>query len=214
MKIASLIKFSGGVLLAFALTGNLAKALPIAYGDINFAGTSATLGDATDLTTTSFTAAHFIKTVTDDTVTAGTTDGDYSALTGGETVSFSTPFDFVSLESVAPTFTEPLWTIISGGVTYSFTVLGNDVVTYAHNTHGVVTGIDIQGDAIANITGFNPNANATYNIQIGTAGASIGFQVQNSAPAVPDSGATALLIGLGVAAIGLGLVTRRRASIA
>jgi hypothetical protein len=99
-------------------------------------------------------------------------------------------------------------------VTYSFTTLGPDVVTLSQNTHHVVTGIDIQGFAIANITGYAPNENGQYNIQIGTTGGKIGFQVQNSAPEVPDQGATALLIGLGLAGIGLGIVASRRARIA
>lgn len=211
MRKAFLLNLLCGLLLAFALNANVARALPIAYGDVNFQAASATLGSPTDATTTSFLSADFIKAIMNDTVMAGDEDGAYSALNGGgASVSFATPFNFVSLETASPTFTEPLWTITSGGVTYSFSTLGPDMVTYSKNVKGVVTGIDIQGDGTATITGYAPNEDASYNIQIGTTGGRIGFQVENSAPQVPDQGATALLIGLGLAAMGLGLVARRR----
>lgn len=200
MKTASLTKIACGLIAASAFAVLQASASPLFTGDINFLG-SATLNKAIPNATT-------ITKVT-ATVDGTSTTGDYSAVPGGTAVTFSTPLNFVTLETALPSTVTPWWTFTVAGKTYNFAIDGS--VTVTQTKVGANSQLDIDGSGTAWATGFAANDNTSFQLSIGKSGGStLHFGDSTSAPGVPDSGTTALLIGLGLAGVGIGMVAQRR----
>ncbi len=197
----SLLKLSGAFLLAASLTANPAKAVPPVVGGISIAGGTVTYpSPQTTINATAF------ASILGGVVQIGS-NGDYAA-TSGDAVTF-TPFDF-SASAVTP-----LWVFTESGTTYAF-----DATSIAVNTQ-TSTSIDLSGTGIAAITGFaSTPANWTFTVTgpsfVSTAADFDSYAAVTSAATwtatvtVPDKGATAPLIGLGLIAIGLATVAQRR----
>jgi hypothetical protein len=202
MNTTSLTKLACGIAAASALLALHANADPIVVGDIDFTG-SVALDNPIP-------GSSVITSVTGK-VQSGTQMGDYVGVPDNTPVWFATPLSFVTLESVSPSTVTPWWKFTVGTTTYSFSIVGD---VFAHQSvAGDASFLDIAGSGDAAITGFATNDNATFDISIGKTGsADLTFGNSNAAtaPAVPDNGSTGLLIGLGLAGIGAGLVAQRK----
>jgi hypothetical protein len=200
MKTASLTKLTCALVAASAFVALHANANPLVTGDIDFTG-SVVLDHAIPHATT-------INSVSGK-VQAGSQDGDYSSVANGTAVAFSTPLNFIALESVAPSTVTPWWSFTVGTTTYSFSIVGDVAVN--QYVSGGSSFLNISGTGDAAITGYATNDDASFDISIGKTGASkLTFGNSTSASAVPDSGTTALLIGLGLAGVGIGMIAERR----
>lgn len=185
MKLATLAKLSSVLILTIALV----KADPIIQGSINFDGV-ATTNDGTLATATSFTS------ISDTFVFPGST-GSYLTVPLFEPVTF-TPFSF-SASGVTP-----LWTFTVGAVTYSFNA-----------TSIVVDGqsagfLNLSGTGWASITGYETTEGTWSITDTTTKKGSHIFTFGADSATVPDSSGTALLIGLGLAGVAVGMVAQRR----
>jgi hypothetical protein len=171
---------------AFGLCGHL-QAGPI-NGSINFDGiaTSDTgmLGNASSLTIT-------------DTSVYPQELGSYAPVPTGTPAAF-TPF---SLTAAGVT---PLWTFTSGGLTYSFDATSIVVVKQTNAF------LDLEGNGNANITGFTETSGmwSITDTVVGGKSVFVFGEATEAGPStgpntVPDSGMTALLLGLGTGAIAL-----------
>ena len=133
----------------------------------------------------------------------GLPDGSYTG-TAGSSVTWNA---FGWNPSTAPV--SPLWTFTSGGRTYSFD-LGNVTIKSQDNTF-----LNLLGSGTLNITGSGPSYSPTsgswsFTISNPTGGAKSNFAftfANSQTAAVPDGGASAMLLGLGV--LGLGMVRRK-----
>ena len=185
-KLSSLTTLASALFLAFSLSGNLAHATPI-DGTINFDG-EATTNSGNLATATSFTSIIGTMVVPQET-------GSYAAIPAVTPVTF-TPFTF-SAAGVTP-----LWTLTLAGITYSFNA--TSIVVDAQNANF----LNISGTGIASITGYT-NTAGTWSITDTSVGGSPTFTF-GADSVVPDSGITALLILLGLAGVGLGVLAQRR----
>lgn len=182
------LKLILGLALAAMVTGQAHAVLSDISGSIAFTGEFATDSDSDFTSATAFTS---ITAVTGGPTSAGT--GDYSVLPTFTPLTFNT-FSF------SDTGVAPLWSIINAGTTYSFDATTVNVTTQTINA------LIISGSGIGSISGVI-NRNDTAGSWIVTAdksGASFQF---SSTAVVPDSGATAALLGLGL--IGLAGAARR-----
>ncbi len=182
MKLTQITKIGSLLVVSAALIAT-AKALPIS-GDINFDGV-ATTNTGSLATATAFTSISGVTVVPVE-------DGNYAGTTGAP-VTF-TPFSF-SAAGVTP-----LWTFTWGGITYSFDATSITIVSQK------VGFLNLEGNGWAMETGFDATA-GTWSITDTGTKATVTF---GSAATVPDSGATALLIGLGLAGVAAGLVAQRK----
>jgi hypothetical protein len=181
MKYKSLSIFA--LAAAFGLCGHL-QAGPIT-GSINFDGIDTTntgkLGNASSLATITQTSTYPQEL------------GSYAPVPAGTPVTF-TPF---SLTAAGVT---PLWTFTSGGLTYSFDATSIAIVDQSNGF------LDLSGNGMASITGFTSTP-GTWSITDTAVGNertfAFGEETNIDSPTVPDSGMTALLLGLGLGAIAL-----------
>lgn len=185
MKLTELTKIGSALIVSAALIAS-AKATPIT-GSINFDGVAKT--NTNNLSSaTAFTSISGVTVVPFE-------SGNYAGTTGAA-VTF-TPFSF---SSVAVT---PLWTFTIGAVTYSFDAVGPiTIVTQNANF------LNIQGSGWATETGFDATQ-GTWSIT-DTAQGKITTFTFGASSTVPDSGATALLIALGLAGVAVGVVAQRK----
>jgi hypothetical protein len=179
----SFSKFVGVILLALSL-GTAAHALPIT-GSIGFTGPYTANNDNLTLATT----------LTFGTVeVTGVHDGDFSGIATGTVA--TTP----AFLSVNPTVlpATPIWEVGGFALTLSSLVeIGN-----------TPTSLTLEGFGEINAVGFDP----TPGYWVGTfnrAGTNFTFSASSNAEpvAVPDGGASAVLLGTGLIAVGL--ATRR-----
>jgi hypothetical protein len=183
MKLTQITKIGALLIVSAALIAS-AKALPSITGDINFDGIAKT--DTGNLATaTAFTSISGVSVVPVE-------DGTYAGTTGAPAT--FTPFSF-SAAAVTP-----LWTFTWGGVTYTFDATSVTVVTQIKGF------LNLQGSGWAMATGY-ANTLGSWSITDTGKQATVTF---GSAATVPDSGATALLIGLGLAGVAAGLVAQRK----
>ena len=171
------------------------KAVAIS-GEILFSGNLVRNGTSY-LDATAITAFNNVETI-------GVSSGAYAPIPAN-TPGTINPFTFVGVGTVtepAPPLT--LWTLTSGGVLYSFQLnsVGYDAVPTA-------TSLALHGSGIARIQDattladlFDPTA-GVWDLQAGTVG---NFHF-SAGTTVPDGGATAMLIGVGV--LGLGALRRK-----
>jgi hypothetical protein len=216
---ASGLLLAAGLSLALSLTSARATPIPI-VGSISF------LGNATVNTNNLGTATAFTSFSTD---TVDETSGAYSTIptlsglpvtfpsggfvfyTGGGSTADGMLFS--STPVAAPLTTMPLWTFTTvGGATYSFSATGT--INVAQDS----SFLDLSGVGTANITGGGTNYAATsgkWTIEETDTGASFSFGASSGETALlPDQTSTNLLIGLGLAAIGMGWFTRGRMAVA
>jgi hypothetical protein len=195
MKLATLTKFSPVLVLAMALLGNVARANPIIQGQINFDGV-ATTNNGTLATATSF------ATITSTYVVPGNT-GTYSSVPLFTPVTF-TPFTF---SPFPPGGVTPLWTFTVGSVSYWFDATS---LTVDSQSAGF---LNLSGSGWAYITGYTPTLGVwsiTDTTPAGKPSKHPTFTFGADSATLPDSGGTALLIGLGLAGIAAGMVAQRR----
>ena len=190
MKLATLAKFSPALVLTMALVGNVARANPIIQGSINFDGVATT--DTGNLgTATAFTS------ITQTYVFPGQT-GTYTAVPTFTPVSF-TPFSF-SAAGVTP-----LWSFTVGSVSYWFDATS---ITIDNQSAGF---LNLSGNGWAYITGYTPTEGTWSITDTNTSKkTSKTFTFGADSATLPDNGGTALLIGLGLAGIAVGMVAQRR----
>jgi hypothetical protein len=196
MKTASFSKLASGLIIAVALgSANLAKADPI-QGTINFDGVATLNGSANGLGT----AATAFSTITNVIVAPGSQSGDYSVVPDAYS-----PVTFKAFSFDAAGVT-PLWTFAFDGLTYSFDATSVSVIANVP-----ADSITLYGTGEASITGFTDSF-GTWDMTVsGNGSTNFTFGDANT---VPDKGTTALLIGLGLAGVGVGVVAQRRRKLA
>lgn len=193
MKLSTLLKFTSTGLMAVALSLGVAKAGPIT-GSIDFyAKTPPKTNTGSLATATAFTS------IPDVFVQNGPT-GSYAGLEG-DSVTFSTPLVF------SQTGSNLLWTLNTGSGVYTF---DENSIVVTRGNFGSTQFLNIAGTGDAFWNGTDESS-GTWSITDTTTG-SAGFTFSASTT-VPDSGATSLLIGLGIAAIAFGLYTQKRKSL-
>jgi len=189
MKLSTLTKFSAALIISAALCGSLARATPIS-GTINFDGV-AKVNTGNLLTATSFTSISGVTVVPVE-------SGNYTG-TVGDSVSF-TPFAFSALS------VSPLWSFWVGGTHYWFDASGK--ITVTQFAVGKLDFLNVSGNGVAWETGFDATP-GVWSITDTSAGKESTFAF-GADTTVPDSGATALLIGLGLAGVAVGMIAQRR----
>ena len=164
------------------------QAVPIS-GVINFGTSSSATVNSGNLGT-----ATAISSYGNVFVSAGTETGSYAPLNGGgnfgSTLAFST-FGFGG--NVLSPASVLLWTVASGGVTYSFTATSVQIVL--QNS----TFLDLQGNGSANITGYDSTI-GTWSMLFTGLGGTTTFTF-GAATAVPDNGTTVMLLGAAFAGL-------------
>lgn len=147
-------------------------------------------------------------------VGTGTQSGAYVGTGGTTGVSFST----FSFDPLAPAPVDPIWSFTKDMVEYSFRL---DSITSVSRDDlgGGLFALAVAGIGVGSITGWDDTAGAFSITSTGRAGetelgfAGFAFTTTPDEPGqVPDSGATAALLGLSV--LGLTFVARRRAAAA
>src|SRR5690606_21996106 len=188
----------GSLLLALA-AANFASAVPIS-GKIYFNSTGATV-DTGDLATANAYLA-FDPVFVSGGLSSPT--GDYTGLAGAA-VTFNT-FNFGT-----PVVPFTLWTIIDGGLKYSFEAHSVSIKPDRDSEF-----LNLRGNGIATITdefgndvGYDATSGTWTITNTGQGGQVFTF---GATTAVPDGGTTAALMGLGLVAVGM--IARRRRAIA
>ena len=93
----------------------------------------------------------------------------------------------------------PLWTFTSGGRTYSF-----DLTSLISRVQPGDDTLDLRGTGILRITGAGPSYDPTVGSWVFTANQGGGtFSFSSSNAALPEGGATVLMLGMAVGGIGL-----------
>jgi hypothetical protein len=165
------------------------QAVPIS-GTIDFNG-GATTDTGNLATANAFTS---FSGVTVSTAVAPT--GDYSSVPGGTSVPTMNGFTFDP-----PGGVPLLWSFVSGGITYSFSLTSASVVAQSSGF------LNVAGNGIASITGFDPTP-GTFSITLtGSSGAPSKVFSFTAETAVPEGGATVALLGVGLVALA---VARRK----
>lgn len=186
MKLIASPRLSAALFLTVGLLANGARANPVISGIINFDGVATT--DTGNLATaTAYTSIY------DTYVFPGST-GAYTTVPLFSPATF-TPFSF-SAGSVLP-----LWTFSVGATTYSFSATSINIDTQNGKF------LNLSGMGWANITGYQ-TTEGTWTITDTTTKGPV-FTFGASTQALPDSGGTALLIGLGMAGIVAAMISRR-----
>jgi len=189
MKLNTLTKVGSALILSAAICCPLAKATPIS-GTINFDG-EAKVNTGNLLTATSFTSISGVSVVPVE-------SGNYSGTTGAP-VTF-TPFSFTA------SAVTPLWAFTVGSTSYWFNATGTIDVTQFSIKNAKF--LNLSGAGWAYETGYTPTL-GTWSITDTSTGSETTFAF-GADTTVPDSGSTALLIGLGLAGVAVGMIARRR----
>ena len=129
----------------------------------------------------------------------GTQEGAYAGVSGATVVTFNNlVYDPFPVGGVTP-----LWTFVSAGNTYSFDLTSLTV------TERTATDLVLRGVGTLTISGglYTPTTGA-FSLSADTSN-NVTFVFSSTVSAVPDSGATLALLGLGL--LGLGYVRQRLA---
>jgi uncharacterized membrane protein len=198
MKTKSLPIKSMSIVLALAGFALNTQAIPSSIaGSISFSGT-------TTMDTTSFMTA--TKFVSFQTVTVGAESalsGNYVGTSGAAVT--VTPFTWSPPTASTPI--NPLWTFVSGGLTYSFDL------SVLHMDFASPTGILLSGTGTAHITGFTDTVGhwdfSAQSLNLAT----FTFSSTTTVPStVPDGGTTAITLGasfLGMCLVGFKTKTHK-----
>ncbi len=189
MKLNTLTKVGSALILSAAICSPLAKATPI-EGTINFDGV-AKVNTGNLLTATSFTSISAVSVVPVE-------SGNYAGTTGAP-VTF-TPFSFTA------SAVTPLWAFTVGGTSYWFDATG--AINVTKFSFKGADFLNLSGSGMAWETGYSATP-GTWSITDTSTGKESTFSF-GADTAVPDSGATALLIGLGLAGVAVGVIAQRR----
>lgn len=177
--------------LAGAVSSAMAISVPI-NGSIDFAG-DFTLADGAGNATSNFLVATQFSDFIGEHVNV-THTGSYASVPTGTAVTF-TPFVFDPAGSVTP-----LWTFTVGTTVYSFNLTSFFIDTRSSSSIHL----------IGNGTAFIDDGSGTYSPTDGlwdlSAGTSTTFHF-SAGNTVPDGGATAMLLGVGL--LGLGALRRK-----
>jgi hypothetical protein len=196
MKITRIIHLTTALGCGLALSA-VSKANPTVAGVIQFQGSAQTNSPTTAAYATEITGFLGMQ------VSIG--NGSYAGLgidlSNPVAVTYSPIVSFTNISLDA----QPLWTFTYGGNTYSF--VATSISVLVDNT---TTGeLEIGGSGTASITGDVSNPGGHWSIDMTGEGVSEIFG-DSASTNVPDSGMTALLIGLGLAGVGLGAIAMRR----
>lgn len=172
---------------AFAVS---AQAMMI-NGSISIGGAVTPTGSFPNVTSLTFVNA---------TVSASTQTGAYVG-TDGSTVTMDSPLSINPL----PTLPLQIWSFVYNSDTYSFEL---NTMSVTQDTDG----LKIIGSGTADITGgvYDPTP-GVFRLTTQSGSATVSFSATTN---VPDSGTTALLLGLGLLGLALGLTFRRAKSAA
>ncbi len=201
MKIPPIFPKTASILLALAGSVSGLQADTIT-GIISFSGTT-TIDSSSFVTGTRFTSFQNVFV------------GAPSALTGdylGTSSSAVTMTPFTWMPATASTPINPLWTFLSGGLTYSFNL------SALHEDYASPTGLLLSGLGTAYITGVGVDkkmSDGSWNFSAQTLGfstftfsSSTASSTDAPAPLVSDGGSTAILLS-GALLLGLGVVGRK-----
>jgi len=186
------------VTLALAGLALTARAVPIT-GAISLAGSfTPTGGDINTATSFQSLGPAFATSVSGSFLTSSNIVTFPSA---GASLFSMTPFGYGT--SGSPNLTPgPLqvWTTTNGGVTTSFTLQSISVVD-----HNVNNQVGLIGTGVFSMTGFEATF-GTFNLTANQAQTTFSFSSSQEATGrVPDAGSSALLLGLGLGCLGLGV---------
>ena len=187
------MKMTKTLALIGALTSGIsALAVPIT-GSIGFTGTYTQNGGTSGNLATA-------TSMSIDTVGVDTADGNLTGATSP--LSFATPIG-VNANST-DLIGDQLWSVTVGADTFTFAVL-TEAQVYGGNLPGPLGNtkqINLQGTGIMS-DGAGPldDTAGTWQLSFGVSGTSFTWQ-STSAANVPDGGATAMLLGVGLVAIG------------
>ena len=195
------------VVLAMGVAAPAAQAAPIT-GGISFIGDATSIGGTTWATATgiNFTGcAACVGANAGKEATVENTMGSYNG-TAGAFVDFT---DFMFSPNLSPNPVTPLWTFVSGGLTYSF-----DMTSIQVNAQGTGTGgqtfLTVTGGGTLFITGFDPTPGVfafSGNESGGAFSVSASSNALAAAAPVPEPGSLVLL-GLGL--VSLAAIARKR----
>lgn len=199
MKFYSVRRNAFAPIFGLVLCAGVLHADPMVTGSVGFDAVAKT-------NTNKLATATEITSISQATVAAGTETGSYSAVPDNTgPVTFSAIDSFATI--VGPLLHSPLWTFTYDGKTYSFTATS---ITLDYQNKNF---LDISGQGYADITGYAQTA-GDWSIDLtsasGNSSVKFVFGADSYIPAVPDSGSTAGLLGLGTGCIALGIVARRR----
>jgi hypothetical protein len=199
----SLIKTIASLAVALAVS-NLASADPIT-GSVSINGIPTFLNGVVNENATPGAATVVSFSDTGPASGVSTAYGTFAPLLGATPApTFGTISDagaFANLPTGALTVNGPLWTDTLGSTTYSFNV------TSIFGTSPGASTWDFSGSGYFAVTG-DTDATGTFIITFSEGGESLSFESTSS---VPDNGTTALLVGLGLVAMGVYAATRRSA---
>lgn len=177
-------------MLAAAAMVVSANAIPIT-GTVNFTGGAVTVDQPLPNATT---ITAFTGTTS---VSGGATapTGAYAGTTGATVTWAAGPIQFSPTLNPSPI--SPLWSFMSGGLTYSFKL---NSITLVNQIPGF---LNIQGAGVVSITGGTYSDTAGTFTLTATGTGPLNFNFTAGTSAVPESGTTAILLGLGVTALAI-----------
>ena len=154
-------------------------------GEISFDGTIT-------FNTPDIASSTVITSFSNERVSAGTQMGDYSSVPDNTAVTFAEPINFASFVGPLNNF----YTFTLGPTTYSFNLSTLSIVFQGPGF------LNLYGTGTANITGFDPTP-GFFRITAQEGINRFSFSASQGNPStVPDGGATVLLLGLALTAIG------------
>ena len=180
-----------------ALAVGTAQANPVNFsGDIEFQATGAhvySTDKGYSLGTISSPATK-VTAITGATVSYDT--GDFTAIAPGTAASFHTPIVY---NPATPD--NPLWTVLSGGLTYEFFATSMAAPTYSYAGTSI-NQVTLTGDGYLDVfhgESLCATGNGDWTLQLEKNGSALNFQ---SGATVPDGGLTMAMLGGGMLALG------------
>ncbi len=188
----------GSLGLAVGLfTSSAALAIPIT-GQILFTGEANLVNNVGPGSPGGATSANadFIDFANPVDVSQNASTGSYSGFNGSTDATF-TDFSFGDVGTVGPKVVTPLWTVVFGGVTYSFNLTSITLNTLVGSQR------NIEGNGIATISGGIYDASPGH-WTLSTSGDGVtAITFSSASTAVPEGGSSLALLGVGLLTVGL-----------